>query len=145
MVQVEQTSLGVLAVSGDDSFPQLLGGSFDSSTDAGIGSAAADIPHTLIDVCIGRARVVAEHGRSRHHLSDLAVAALRHAVLFPRFLNRVGTIGRETFDGDDLRIANLAQSSNTGLPRCAIDVNGTGSALGYATPVFGPGQTQVIP
>src|SRR5215213_9299260 len=54
-----------------------------------IGPAAADVGHRLIDVGIGRLRLLLQQRRGRHDLPGLAVAALRHVNRGPGLLHRV--------------------------------------------------------
>src|SRR5215471_12897830 len=62
-----------------------------SSVDAGahllIGAAAADIGDRLVDVGVGRLRLLLEERRHRHDHAALAVAALRNIVVDPRLLH----------------------------------------------------------
>src|SRR3954469_1739913 len=61
----------------------------DRLADARVRAAAADVRHGVVDVLVGRARVLAQQRDRRHHLAALAVAALRHLVLDPGLLHRV--------------------------------------------------------
>src|SRR4051812_22980858 len=46
--------------------------------DALAGAAATDVGHRLVDVLVGRVRLLLQQRRRRHDLAGLAVAALRH-------------------------------------------------------------------
>ena len=55
-----------------------------------IGRAAADVAaHGVVDVGVGRLRVLLEQRRRRHDLAGLAIAALRHLQLDPGGLHRL--------------------------------------------------------
>src|SRR5450756_1175686 len=67
------------------------------------GAAATDVGDRLVDIRVGRPRLVLEQGGRRHDHAALAIAALRHVVVDPGLLHLVqGAICRETFDGRDL-------------------------------------------
>src|SRR3954469_21900334 len=74
----------------------------DRFADALIGAAAADVGHRFVDVLVGRPRILFQQRRRRHDLAGLAVAALRHIDRRPGLLHRMGGVGGETFDRDDL-------------------------------------------
>src|SRR5450830_330104 len=64
-------------------------GALDGGTNAVIGAAAANIAaHGVFDVCVARIFVCAQQGCGAHQLSRLAIAALRHIVRDPCFLQR---------------------------------------------------------
>src|SRR3954467_6194407 len=75
--------------------------------------AAADVGHRLVDVGIGRLRLLLQQRRRRHDLPGLAVAALRHIHRRPRLLHRVRRIGRQAFDGDNF-VARLHGAERNG-------------------------------
>src|SRR6266576_3726878 len=54
-----------------------LGRAMDRRPNAGIGPAAADVRHCVIDVSIGRLRLVPEQRDGSHNLPRLAISALR--------------------------------------------------------------------
>src|SRR3954466_6749519 len=73
------------------------------------GAAAADIGDGLVDVGVGRLRLLAQQRRHRHDHAALAIAALRHVLGNPGFLHLVQCIaGGEPFDGRDLLACGLA-------------------------------------
>src|SRR2546426_12373845 len=80
----------------------LSSGEVDRGADALIGAAAADVGHRLVDVLVGRLRVLLQQRSRRHDLSRLAVAALRHVERRPCLLHGVRAGGRKPLDGDDL-------------------------------------------
>ncbi|MEA2822205.1 MAG: isoquinoline 1-oxidoreductase subunit alpha, partial [Bradyrhizobium sp.] len=53
------------------------------------GAPAADVGDGLVDVLIGRLRLLLEQGRDRHDHSALAIAALRDVVIDPGLLHPV--------------------------------------------------------
>src|SRR6266446_10179607 len=72
-----------------------------------ISSAAAEIArHGRVDILVGGILVVLKKCDRLHELAGLAVAALRHPDLHPRFLH--GMHGRDAFNGCDLAAADLA-------------------------------------
>ena len=77
------------------------GGHVHGRADALVRAAAADVGHRLVDVRVGRIRVLREQRRGGHDLPGLAVAALRDVEREPRLLHRVRTGRRQAFDGDD--------------------------------------------
>ena len=71
-----------------------IGRLVDCGADAQIGSAAAQIAvHGGVDIFVGGLRRLGEQRRGGHHLSGLAVAALRHVDLLPGDLHRMRAIG----------------------------------------------------
>src|SRR5260221_14443324 len=71
----------------------LLHGALDRAHEARIGAAAAHVrAHVVLDLLARRARVRGEQRRGAHQLARLAVAALRHALGEPRFLQGVHAI-----------------------------------------------------
>src|SRR5215472_10296900 len=58
-----------------------------------VGSATADVARKrVIDIFITGARVGCKQHRCRHHLSRLAVSALRHLLLDPSLLDRMAVV-----------------------------------------------------
>src|SRR5215471_12603922 len=73
------------------------------------GAAAADIGDGLVDVLVGRIRLVLEQGRHGHDHSALAIAALRDFIRDPGLLHLVQrTVGCKTFDCGDLLAGRVA-------------------------------------
>ena len=67
------------------------------------GAATADIGDGLVDVLVGRLRLLLEQRRDRHDHAALAIAALRNVVGDPGLLHLVQrAIAGEAFDGGDL-------------------------------------------
>ena len=85
-----------------------------------------------------------EKGGGGHDLAGLAVAALRHVVLFPGFLHRVVAIFRKAFDGGDPGGAHAGNRQITGAHGHAVEVHGTGAALGDTAAVFDAEEVEVV-
>ena len=67
-----------------------------------IRGAPADVAgHRVVNVAVGRVRVVGEKRRGRHDLPGLAVAALGDVELAPRLLQGMGPVGRKALDRRD--------------------------------------------
>jgi len=99
--------------------------------------------HGIVDVGIRGGRSVAQQGRRRHDLTGLAVAALRHLVRHPGKLHRMGAVGRQPLNGDDLAL-HVAGRKLAGPGGSAVQVDGAGAALGDAAAILGPRQAQRI-
>src|SRR5204862_5166346 len=78
----------------------LSSGQVDRRADALIGAAAADVGHRLVDVLVGRLRVLLQQRRGSHDLSRLEVAALRHVERRPCLLHVMRAGGWKALDGD---------------------------------------------
>src|SRR5437667_7102000 len=105
-------------------------GQVDRRADALIGAAAADVGHRLVDVLVGRLRVLLQQRRGRHDLSRLAVAALRHVERRPCLLHGMRAGGRKPLDGDDLVGGLLRTDGNrAGAPHFAVDMQRAGAGL----------------
>src|SRR5215211_411090 len=113
--------------------------------DALICPAAADVGHRLVDVGIGRLRLLLQQRRGRHDLPGLAVAALRHVNRGPGLLHRVRRASGQALDGDDL-VARLhgAERERAGALHLAIDVHRARAALRDAAAVFGAGEADLF-
>ena len=51
---------------------------------------------------------------------------------------------REAFNGNDLPLGDIANSRDAGSAGLAIDQDGTGSALAFATSVLAAGQIEMV-
>src|ERR1700675_4382754 len=110
------------------------------------GSASADIGDGLVDVLIGRLRLLLEQGRDRHDHAALAIAALRNVVGHPGLLHLVQrAIAGEAFDRGNLLAGGFADRDAAGAHRHAVDMDRAGPALCNAATVFGPGQSDILP
>src|SRR5687767_11488814 len=66
------------------------GRAMDRLANARVSAAATDVAaHRLIDIRVGRFRVLFQQRRGGHDLAGLAVAALGHVDLDPRLLHRM--------------------------------------------------------
>ena len=81
----------------------LRAGSFvDRFPDELICTTTADIIlHPVVNILIGGLGYALEKRSGIHDLTRLTVAALRYVELDPCFLEWVGIVGAETFDGRD--------------------------------------------
>src|SRR5262245_54675461 len=123
----------------------LAGGHVHRLPDALIGTAAADVHHGLVDVLIGRLRVLLQERGRGHDLTGLAVAALRHVGGSPGLLYGMRAGGRQPLDGDDL-VGGLhaAHGSDTGAHQPAIDVHGARATLSDPAAILGAGQADLL-
>src|ERR671924_12 len=106
-----------------------LRGAMDGRPDALVGAAAADVRHRLVDVRVGRVRLLGEQRRGGHDLPRLAVAALRHVLRDPGPLDRVRAVLGQAFDGRDALVGDRGDGQHAGAGRDAVQVHGTGAAL----------------
>ena len=110
------------------------------------GAAAADVGDRIVDVGVGRLRLVLEQRGHRHDHAALAIAALRHVVVDPGLLHLVqNAVRRQTFDGGDLLAGRLGHQHAAGPRRHAIHMNRAGAALCNAATIFGSGQADILP
>src|SRR5690348_10153921 len=80
------------------------GRSVDSGADALVGAAATDIGDCIINIGIGRFRLIFEQRHDSHDHSALAVPALWNIVVDPRLLDGVeSALLGKSLDGCDLR------------------------------------------
>src|SRR6185295_7609741 len=109
------------------------------------GPASADIGDGLVDVLVGRLRLLLQKGCDRHDHAALAIAALRHIIVHPGLLHLVQrAIAGEPLDRGDLLADGLADRDAAGAHRYPIDMDGAGAALCNAASVFGAGQPDVL-
>src|ERR1700686_1120403 len=88
------------------------------------GAAAADIGDGLVDVLVGRLRLVLEQRCHRHDHAALAIAALRNVVGDPGLLHLVEhAIGAKALDRGDLLADGFADQDAAGAHRDPIDMN----------------------
>src|SRR5882672_2600689 len=108
-------------------------------------AAAADVGDGVVDVGIGRLRIVLEQRRDRHDHAALAIAALRNVMVDPGLLNfGQHAIRRQSFNGRDLLADDFANERAAGAHRGAVDENRAGAALRDAAAIFGAGQPDVF-
>src|SRR5260370_42035434 len=121
-----------------------LRGGTDGLRDALIAAAAAQIAgHRIGDVAVARRRFLFEQGRGLHDLPGLAVAALRHAEIAPRDLDRVCALRVEPLDGHDLLAADVGHHDAAGAYRLAVEMHRAGAAERDATAEFRAGQSKL--
>src|ERR1700712_4351897 len=84
------------------------------------GAATADVGDGLVDVGIGRLRLLLEQGCHRHDHAALAISALRNVVGDPGLLHLVHcAIDRQPFDGGDLLADRVRDLHSAGTYRHA--------------------------
>src|SRR3954471_4314363 len=109
------------------------------------GSASANIGDGLVDIRIGRLRLLLEKRRHGHDHAALAIAALWNVVGDPGLLHLVQcAIGGEAFNRGDLFAGGLADQDAARAHRDAVDMDRAGSALCNAATVFRAGQPDVL-
>ena len=101
--------------------------------DTRIRSAAAEIAgHGIVDVGVRWVGIGGEQGGGAHHLSRLAITALRNLYLKPRLLHWMRAVGGQAFDGGDALACDCADGRHA-RPHCiAIDVDRTRAAKSHA-------------
>src|SRR5271167_539662 len=110
------------------------------------GAAAADIGNGLVDVLVGRLRLLLQKGRHRHDHAALAITALGDVVIDPGLLHLVqGAVACESFDRGDLLADSLADRDPAGPRRDTVDMDGAGAALCNAATVFRAGEADILP
>src|SRR3989442_3674467 len=109
------------------------GGHVHGRPDALIGAAPANVRHRVVDVLVGRLRLLLQQRRRRHDLPGLAIAALRAVERRPGLLHGMRARGPQDLDRDDL-VGGLHTSDreDAGAHQLAVEVHGTGAALGDA-------------
>src|SRR5437867_10554003 len=106
------------------------GRAMNSAADSLICSASADVPrHGGVNFRIGWFRFFRKQRRSRHQLTRLTVAALRHLLGDPGGLQRVARGRRKSFDGRDLLRSHIRYRGTAGTNSHSIEVDRAGSAL----------------
>src|SRR6185295_2710257 len=109
------------------------------------GAAATDIGDRLVDILVGRLRLLGEKRGDRHDHPALAVAALRHVVRDPGLLHLGEHAAlREALDGGDLLAGGVADLHRAGTDRLSVYVNRAGAALRDAAAVFCPREPNLL-
>jgi len=122
-----------------------FGGAVDAGTDAEIGAAAAEVAgHGVVNVLVGGLGVVGDERGGGHDLTGLAIAALGDVEVAPGFLERVGTVGGKTLDGDNRAPTDTGNRSHAGLNGLAADVDGAGAALADTAAELGADEVEVV-
>ena len=113
----------------------------NSFADARVGSAAAEISrHGVINVGIRWVCVHGEQRRGAHHLSRLAVTALRDLHLEPRALHGMREVGRQPLDGRDALALDRPQRSDARAEGVAVNMHSTRAAKRHAAAELRAGQ-----
>ena len=85
-----------------------------------------------------------QRGRG-HHLSRLAVTALRHVELLPRGLHGGRFLRLQAFDGRDFHAGlQRRQRRHAGARGLPVEVDGAGAAQRHAATVLGAGEIEVV-
>src|SRR6266851_461264 len=121
------------------------GGAVNGFADSLVRSAAADVPaHRLVNLRIAGVRLLRQQRSRAHNLSRLAIPALRHIFLDPRFLHRMAAVVRQAFDGRNLLAGDAAHRSDAGALRVSVNMHGAGAAERHAATELGAGEVQGI-
>jgi len=116
------------------------------ATYAWVCTAAAEIPcHGVIDVLVGRVGCFRKERRRAHDLANLAVTALGNVFGDPGALERMGTFGRETFNGRHGPNAHGADGDRAGSYRLPIKMHRAGTAEPGPAAVLGSGEVEDVP
>ena len=87
------------------------------------GPATADVGDGVVDILIGRLRIVLQQRRDRHDHPALAIAALRNVIIDPGLLHLMQrAVGRQTLDGGDLLALSVADHDAARAGRYAVDM-----------------------
>src|SRR4030081_2175082 len=99
MTKARRLSLGIWFMA----VPSNVRGGVDCLAHLLEGAATADIGDGLVDVLVGRLRLLLEQSRHRHDHAALAIAALWNVVIDPALLHLVQrAITSQSFNGGDL-------------------------------------------
>src|SRR3989442_6172831 len=109
-------------------------------------AAAADVGDSCVDVGIGWLRLVLQERRHRHDHPGLAVAALGHVVVDPRFLHLVQHAAvRQALYRGDAPAFGRGDREHAGADRLAVEVHRAGAAHRDAAAVLGAGEADLLP
>src|SRR5581483_2631248 len=110
----------------------------DGGPDAEVRTAPAQVPaHRLVDVGVGRVRVLVEERHGLHDLARLAVAALGHVVVDPGLLHGVQLVALgQPLDRGHAPALDGAHRRDAGPLRHTVDVARAGAAEAHATAVL---------
>jgi hypothetical protein len=114
--------------------------------DSGMGAAAADVSlqglHDFLLVGIG---IFLEKRDAADDHSRSAICALESALIEKSLLHRMKlAVLFEAFNGDDGFSRSVSDRKLAGTPRRAIQQNGAGTALAFATTIFGSGEAKLF-
>jgi hypothetical protein len=94
------------------------------------------LPSMCATICSRRLLVRRDKRRRLHDLSGLAVAALRHLLGDPCFLQGVLSVRRQAFDGGDLAARHFRNGNLAGAHGLAVDVHRASAAQAGAAAEF---------
>ena len=117
----------------------------DRSPNPRIRSATANVArHRLVNIFIGRLRLIAQQHRRAHQLSRLAIAALRNILFQPRALQWIAQVRRQPLDRRHEFPICPRNCRNTRAHRFSIDMHRACSALRHAAPIFCSGEPELF-
>src|SRR5450432_1302960 len=142
MTKARRLSLGVWFMAGSSR----VRGGVDGLAHLLEGAATADIGDGLVDVLVGRLRLVLEQCGHCHDHAALAIAALRNVVIDPGLLHLVQrAVISQPLDGGDLLADGIGDHDAAGTRRHSVDMDRAGAALCNAATIFGAGQADIFP
>src|ERR1700731_4769209 len=101
--------------------------------DALVTSAAADVArHRFAYLIVTGLWIIHQQRSCLHDLPGLAIAALRHIDLPPRFLNGVIAGRMQAFDGSDVAVGGIRDGSDAGADGLLVHDHGTRAAERHA-------------
>ena len=99
-----------------------------------------------VDLLVARIRPLGEERRHGHDHAGLAVAALRHLVVYPGLLHRVQlAVLLQPLDGRDRHPLGRGYRQGAGADGPAVEVHGAGPAGRDAAPELGARQAERVP
>src|SRR5882724_3185829 len=118
----------------------------DGGADTRVGSTAADVAaHRLVDLGVARLRLAPQERGRGHDLAGLTIAALGHARVDPRRLQRLaGRVRADRLDGDDLLVRHRRDRCDAGAHGLPVDVHGAGTTQRHPAAELGPGEAQLV-
>jgi hypothetical protein len=133
----DNTNKGIL-----EKFEVLLNNYFGTDKPLALGLHIA--AHVGINFFVGWVGVLFQQGTGTHNLPCLAVPALGNIVVYPGFLYRMRTIGRQPLDGCNGLFAHCRNRQLARPHRRPVEVNGAGTTHGHATAKLGAGHIEVV-
>ena len=101
--------------------------------------------HAHGNVRIGRVRLFIKQTNDAHNHAGRAIAALESAFSKESFLNWMQFLAfAEAFDCDDGFFVGIGNGSETRGNAFAVQENGAGAALAFATAVLGAGELEIL-
>src|SRR5262249_29799910 len=121
------------------------GRAMDRLAHARVAAAAAHLAiDDLVDVGVGRLRLLLEERAGRADHPRLAVAALRDVLLDPGALAAVRAVGREALDGDEALAGRIGERDLARAHRPPVLEDGAGPADADAAAVLGAGEPDLV-